>query len=82
MPVFFRGIFNDLRFIEVARVEIQEVGGACSKHGRDEKRFRKPEGKGPFGRHRRRCEDNIRRDVRVIGWEVVEWMRLTQDRDQ
>jgi hypothetical protein len=28
---------------------------------------RKPEGKKPLGRPRRRCEDNIRMDLRVIG---------------
>jgi hypothetical protein len=28
----------------------------------------KPEGKRPLGRHRRRWEDNIRMDLREIGW--------------
>jgi hypothetical protein len=26
--------------------------------------------------------DNIRRDVREIGWEGVEWIHLPQDMDQ
>jgi hypothetical protein len=30
----------------------------------------KPEGKRPLGRHRRRWEDNIRMDLREIGWVV------------
>jgi len=30
----------------------------------------------------RRCEDNIRMDLREIGSEVVDWMHLTDDRDQ
>jgi hypothetical protein len=42
----------------------------------------KPEGKRPLGRPRRRWEDNIRMDLREIGWEVVDWMHLAQDRDQ
>jgi hypothetical protein len=29
-----------------------------------------------------RCEDNIRMVLREIGWEVVDWMHLAQDRDQ
>jgi len=29
----------------------------------------KPEGKRPLGRHRCRCEDNIRMDLREIGWK-------------
>jgi len=33
-------------------------------------------------RPRRRWEDNIRMDLREIGWEDVNWMHLAQDRDQ
>jgi hypothetical protein len=32
--------------------------------------MRKPEGKRPFGRTRRRLEDGIRMDLRKIGWGV------------
>jgi hypothetical protein len=42
----------------------------------------KPEGKRSLGRTRRRWEDNIRMDRRDIGWEDVDWMRSSQDRDQ
>jgi hypothetical protein len=42
----------------------------------------KSEGKRPLGRHRHRCEDNIRMDLREIRWENVDWMFLAQDRDQ
>jgi hypothetical protein len=43
---------------------------------------REREGKKLFGRHRCRWEDNIRIDLREIGWENVDWIRLAQDRDQ
>jgi hypothetical protein len=33
----------------------------------------KPEGKGP---------DNIKIDLRGIGWDGMEWINLAQDRDQ
>jgi hypothetical protein len=36
----------------------------------------KPEGKRPLGRTRRRWEDNIRIDLREIGWQYVDWMHL------
>jgi len=36
----------------------------------------KPEGKKPLRRPRCRWEDNIRIDVREIGWEGVDWMHL------
>jgi hypothetical protein len=42
----------------------------------------KPEGKKPLGRHRRRWEDNIRMDLREIGWYGMDWIDLAQDRDQ
>jgi hypothetical protein len=43
---------------------------------------RKPEGERPLGRPRCRWEDNIRKDLREIACEVVDWMHLAQDRDQ
>jgi hypothetical protein len=42
----------------------------------------KPEGKRPFGRTWRRWEDNIRMDLREIGWEDADWNHLAQDRGQ
>jgi hypothetical protein len=38
--------------------------------------------KGPLGRPRRRCEDNIKIDLREIGWCVMDWINLSQVRDQ
>jgi hypothetical protein len=43
---------------------------------------RKPEGKRGLRRLRRICKDNIRMDLREIGYEVLGWMHLTQDSDQ
>jgi hypothetical protein len=42
----------------------------------------KPEGKRPLGIPRRRWEDNIKIDLREIGWDGVDWTDLVQDRDQ
>jgi hypothetical protein len=42
----------------------------------------KPEGKRPIGRPRRRWVDNIKIDLREIGWNGMDWMNLDQDRDQ
>jgi len=41
---------------------------------------RKPEGKRPLGRPRRRWEDNIKMDLREVGGGG-DWMELAQDRD-
>jgi hypothetical protein len=42
----------------------------------------KPEEERPLRRPRRRREDNIRMDLREIGWEDVDWMCLAQDRNE
>jgi hypothetical protein len=42
----------------------------------------KPEGKKPLGRPRPRWMDNIKIDLREIGWEGMDWIDLAQDRDQ
>jgi hypothetical protein len=42
----------------------------------------KPEGKRPLGRPRRRSVDNIKIDLREIGWDGVDCIDLAQDRDQ
>jgi hypothetical protein len=42
----------------------------------------KPEGKRPLGRPRRRWVDNIKMDLREIGWDDMDWIDLAQDRDQ
>jgi hypothetical protein len=40
---------------------------------------RKPEGKGPLGRLRRRWENNIKIDLKETECEGVEWNHLAQD---
>jgi hypothetical protein len=42
----------------------------------------KPEGKRPLRRLRRRREDNIKLDLREIGIDKANWIRLAQDRVQ
>jgi hypothetical protein len=46
------------------------MGGTFSTQGRE------------LGICRRRWEDNIRMDLREIGWKVVDCIHLAQDRDQ
>jgi len=42
----------------------------------------KLEVKGPLGRPGLRREDNIRMGLREIGWELVDWVHLAEDRDR
>jgi hypothetical protein len=41
----------------------------------------KPEGERPLGRPRRRWVDNIKIDLREIGWDGMDWIDLAQDSD-
>jgi ribosome biogenesis protein Nip4 len=40
------------------------------------------EGKRPLEKPKHRWEDNIRKDLREIVWEGVDWIHLAQDRDR
>jgi hypothetical protein len=40
------------------------------------------EGKRPLGRPRHRWVNNIKMDLREIGWDGIDWIDLSQDRDQ
>jgi hypothetical protein len=42
----------------------------------------KPEGKRPLGRPRLRWVNNIKMNLREIGWDGRDWIELAQDRDQ
>jgi hypothetical protein len=42
----------------------------------------RPEGRRKLGRPRRRWEDNIKMDLREIGFGDVDWICWAQDRDR
>ena len=42
----------------------------------------KPEGTRPLGRLRHRWEDNIKMDLQEVGFWVMGWIDLVQDRDR
>jgi hypothetical protein len=42
----------------------------------------KPEGRRPLGKPRRRWDDNIKMDLREVGWGGMDWINLAQDRDR
>ena len=44
--------------------------------------MKKPEGKRPLGRRKRKWEDNINMDLRRAGCVSVDWIDLAQDRDR
>ena len=62
------------------------MGGACGPMGEGRGVYRvlvrKPEGKRPLGRPRRRWEDNIRMDLQEVGLGYEDWIGMAQDRDR
>jgi hypothetical protein len=62
------------------------MGRACSTNGEKRNAYRilvgKPNGKRALGRPRRRWVDNIKMDLREIGWVGMDWIDLAQDREQ
>jgi hypothetical protein len=42
----------------------------------------RPEGRRPLGRPKRRWEDNIKMDLREIGFGDVDWIHWAQDWDR
>jgi hypothetical protein len=60
----------------VARTEEEEKKNACGILGI------KIKGDRPLERPRHRWEDNIKMDLRVLGWGPMDWIHLAEDRDQ
>jgi hypothetical protein len=62
------------------------MGRACSTNGAKKNAYRilvgKSEGKRSLGRPRRRWVNNIKMDIREIGWEGMGWIDVAHDRDQ
>jgi hypothetical protein len=59
---------------------------ACSTNGEKMNAYRewvgKPEGKSLLGRPRRRWVDNIKMNLREIGWDDMDWIDMTPDREK
>jgi hypothetical protein len=62
------------------------MGKECSTNGEKRYAYRilvgKPERKRPLRRPRHRWLDNIKIDLRDIGWDGRDWIDLGRDRDQ
>ncbi|KAJ4435857.1 hypothetical protein ANN_18476 [Periplaneta americana] len=72
----------------ISEIEFQRLRWAGHVARMDESRnaYRvlvgRPEGKRPLGRPRRRWDDNIKMDLREMGYDDRKWINLAQDRNQ
>ena len=68
------------------KIEKNEMGGNVACMGERRGVYRvlvgKPEGKIPFGRPRRRWEDNIKMVLQEVECGGMDWIELAQDRDR
>jgi hypothetical protein len=61
------------------------MGRACSTNGEERNAYRilvGPEGKTPLGRPRRRRVDNIKMDLREVGWDGMDWIDPAENRNR
>jgi hypothetical protein len=62
------------------------MGGACGAHGEVRGEYNilvgRPEGRRQLERPSRRWEDNIKIDLREIGFGDVDWIHWAQERDR
>jgi hypothetical protein len=67
-------------------IEVDEIGKHIARKVDKKNAFRilvgKPEGKRPVGRPRLRLVDNIKVDLKEIGWDDMDCIDLAQDMNQ
>jgi hypothetical protein len=79
------GLYSVPNIVRVIKSRRMKWAGHVARMGEGRGVYRvlvgKSEGKRPFGRPRRRWEDNIRMDLQGVGCGCEEWIGLAQDRD-
>jgi hypothetical protein len=79
-------MYSSPSIIRIMKSRRMKYAGHVARMGEKRNVYRllvgKPEGRRPLGRSRRRWLDNIRIDLVEVGWDDVDWIGLTQDRDR
>jgi hypothetical protein len=83
---FIHRLYSSPSIIRMIKSRKMRWAGHVARMGAKRNWYRilvgKPEGKRPLGRPRRRWVDNIKMDLREIGWYDMDWIDLAQDMDQ
>jgi hypothetical protein len=81
-----RDLYCSPSIIGVIKSRRMRLAGHVARMGEKRNAYRllvgKPEGKRPLGRPRRRWVDNIKMDLREVGWRDADWIGLAQDRNR
>jgi hypothetical protein len=79
-------LYSSPNIIKMNKSRTMRLAGHIARMGETRNNCRtlvgKPEGKRSLGRPRCRLMDNIKIDRREIGWDGMDWIDLTRDRDQ
>jgi hypothetical protein len=74
---------NIIRVIKSTRMRrAGHVARVGEKRGAYRILVRRLEGRRPLGKPRRRWENNIKMDLREVGWVGMNWIELARDRDR
>jgi hypothetical protein len=74
-------LYSSPSVVRIIKSRRMRLVGYIARMGRREM-VEKPDGRRPLERAIRRWLDNIKMDIREIGWDVMDWIDLTQDRDE
>jgi hypothetical protein len=78
-----RDLYSSPSLIRMIKSRRMRWAGHVARMGEKRNAYRllsrKPEGKRPLGRPRRRWVDNIRMDLGEMDWSDVDWIGLAQD---
>jgi hypothetical protein len=79
-------LYSSPHIVRVIKSRRMRWAGHVARMGEGRDAYRvlvgRPESKRPLGRPRRSWEDNIKMDLREIGIDGANWIRLAQDRVQ
>jgi hypothetical protein len=79
------GLYSSPSIVRVIKTRRMRWAGHVARMGEVRGAYNilvgRPEGRRPLGRHRRRWEDNMKMDLREIGFGDVDWIHWAQDRD-
>jgi hypothetical protein len=82
----FHDLYSSPSIVRIIKSRKMRRAGHVARMGEKRNAYRllvrKPEGKSPLGRQRRRWVDNIRLDLGEVGWGDVDWIVLAKDRDR
>jgi hypothetical protein len=81
-----QGLYSSPSIVRVIKARRTRWAGYVARMGEVRGAYNisvgRPEGRRPLGRPRRRWKDNIKMDLREMGFGVVDWIHLAQDRDR